>query len=81
MHDSQIHMVEVTLRDCRNIGVIMAMDRLVALPQNVEHMQEAMADMQIVREFATERVPPALREVAKNVFMEHANFLINHLKP
>lgn len=81
MHDQKTHMVEVTLRDCRNIDVIMSMDRLVLLPQNHDQMKMAMDDMQSVREFATQRVPPALREVAKAVFMEHATTLINHLKP
>ena len=79
MHDAATHMVEVTLRDCRNIDVILAMDRLVMLPTSLEQMQAAMADMQVVRDFATQRVPPGLRDAAKDLFMEHAGVLKAHL--
>ncbi|OWQ61266.1 hypothetical protein CEE58_15665 [Stenotrophomonas maltophilia] len=72
-------MVEVTLRDCRNIEVILAMDRLALLPRSVADMQTAMSDMQTVRDFATERVPQGLRDAAKNLFIEHAGALREHL--
>ncbi|KAF1702951.1 hypothetical protein B1808_14760 [Pseudofulvimonas gallinarii] len=72
-------MVEVALRDCRNIDVIMAMDRLVFLPANLEGMTAAMEDMKVVKDFAALRVPQGLREVGKEVFLEHASELKTHL--
>ncbi|MGX9960617.1 hypothetical protein ACW0US_17865 [Xanthomonas euvesicatoria] len=79
MADHDIHLVEVALRDSRNIDVIMAMDRLVLLPEGLPDMQSALQDMERVKEFAAAKVPVPLRERAKEVFMEHANFLRAHL--
>jgi hypothetical protein len=59
--------------------VIMSMDRLVLLPNGISEMQASLQDMERVKEFAAIRVPPSLRDLAKQVFMEHASCLRAHL--
>ena len=77
--DDHTLLVEVALRDSRNIDVIMSMDRLVILPRGVSEMQGALQDMERVKDFAAAKVAPALRDCAKELFMEHATRLRDHL--
>ncbi|MBB3923894.1 MULTISPECIES: hypothetical protein [Xanthomonas] len=79
MAEHERHLVEVALRDSRNIDVIMSMDRLVLLPAGLPEMKSAMQDMERVKDFAAGRVPVGLRDHAKEIFMEHANRLRDHL--
>ena len=75
---TDLHMVEVALRDLANIDVILATDRLVMLPSTPDEMRAGMADLERVKEFVVNRVPSSLREPAKLMFMEHVEKLKAH---
>jgi len=74
------HLVEIALRDSRNLDVIMALDRLVELPNTMQELERATADLKIVRTFVTERLPEGLRAEAGAMFVEHARKIEAHYR-
>lgn len=75
MADDRNHMVEVALRDTRELPVILAMDRMVLFPVTTEEKQQAYQDMQQVAEFVQKRLPRDLCESAQKIFIAHAQAL------
>ncbi|CAG9170003.1 hypothetical protein LMG23994_01771 [Cupriavidus pinatubonensis] len=73
-------LIEVALRDSRHLEVIMALDRLVILPQTEEALQSAMQDLEAVKEFINKRLPERLRTTAKTMFIEHGRVIASHFR-
>lgn len=75
-------MVEVALRDSRNLDVILAMNRLVPLPDpgDKASVRQTVEDMKQVKEFVESRIPDALYESAVAIFIEHKDELMRHVK-
>lgn len=73
-------LIEVALRDSRHLDVIMALDRLVILPETEEALQAAMRDLEKVRAFINERLPERLRSTAKAMFVEHGRHVESYFR-
>ncbi|MDH0342010.1 hypothetical protein [Chromobacterium haemolyticum] len=73
-------LIEVALRDSRHLDVIMALDRLVILPETEDALQAAMRDLEKVRTFINEHLPERLRATAKAMFVEHGRQVEGHFR-
>lgn len=73
-------MIEVALRDSRHLEVIMALDRLVLLPETEEALQAAMQDLEAVKGFINQHLPERLRAPAKTMFIEHGRMIASHFR-
>jgi hypothetical protein len=73
-------MVEVALRNLRNMEVIMALDRLMLLPTTREQLKRAMDDLKMVQSFITLHLPNQIQEAAKSMFIEHARRIESHFR-
>lgn len=73
--ESELLQIEVALRDSRHTEVIMALDRLVLLPQTREDMQQAMGDLKTVKSFIDNRLPRPYLGAAQVVFVEHGKLM------
>lgn len=68
----RLHAIEVVLRDARNMGVIMALNRLTIEPATQDELHRTIRDMDVVRNFIQENVPDELKAAATAMFAEHA---------
>lgn len=68
-------LVEVCLRDSKNLPVIMALDRLVLFPKNKDQYQHSIDDLKVVKEFISSQLPESLQADATKMFIEHAHLL------
>ena len=73
-------LIEVALRDSRHLDVIMALDRLLILPEREEVLQAAMRDLETVRNFINKHLPERLRATAKAMFVEHGRTIGDHFR-
>ena len=64
--------IQLLLRDTRNIDHIMALDRLVVMPETKVAMAETMNDLRIVKTFIEQKLPASLKPEATRLFIEHA---------
>lgn len=76
--ESELLQIEVALRDSRHTEVIMALDRLVLLPETREDMPQAMGDLKTVKSFIDNRLPKQYLGAAQSVFVEHGRFMKEH---
>lgn len=74
--ESYLLQIEVALRDSRHTDVIMALDRLVLLPQTHEDLRQAKADLLKVKAFFENYLPQQYLDAAKSVFREHGSMII-----
>jgi hypothetical protein len=74
----QLHAIEVVLRDSRNMGVIMALNRLTIEPSTQDELHRTMRDMDVVRSFIQDNVPDSLKTTAAAMFAEHAQKVQRH---
>lgn len=72
-------LVEVALRDMRNMDVIKALDRLVLLPTTREQLQRALADLSAVQRFIKE-LPEQVQVAAKSMFIDHGRLIESHFR-
>lgn len=72
-------LVEVALRDMRNMDVIKALDRLVLLPTTRHELQRALADLAAVQRFIRE-LPEQVQVAAKSMFIEHGRLIESHFR-
>ncbi len=81
MVDPGVHLVEVALRDSRNLDVILAMNRLVPMPDPSDKaaVRQTVEDMKQVKDFVESRVPDELYESAVAIFIEHKDELMRHV--
>lgn len=73
-------LVEVALRDLRNMEVIMALDRLVLLPSTPEQLKRAVEDLNTVRSFIHQHLPDQIQTAAKAMFIEHGRLIESHFR-
>ncbi|MGH8156556.1 MAG: hypothetical protein ACREPQ_00420 [Rhodanobacter sp.] len=73
-------LVEVALRDLRNMDVIMALDRLVLLPGTAEQLKRAVEDLNTVRSFINLHLPEQIQNAAKTMFIEHGRLIESHFR-
>lgn len=76
--ESDLLQIEVALRDSRHTDVIMALDRLVLLPQTRDDLQQAKADLLRVKQFFENYLQKQYMDAAKAVFREHATLVMEH---
>lgn len=76
----QLHAIEVVLRDSRNMGVIMALNRLTIEPATQDELHRTIRDMDVVRNFIEENVPDELQAAATAMFTEHAQSVHRHFR-
>lgn len=50
-------LLEIALRDSRNLEVIIALDRLLLLPENEAALHAAMKDLETVKSFINTKLP------------------------
>lgn len=74
------HRIEVYLRDARHMDILMALDRLLILPETDEALQNAMSDLDLVKKFISQRLPDDLKGLAKDIFIEHARIIESHFR-
>lgn len=72
-------LVEVALRDMRNMDVIKALDRLVLLPSTRKELQRAVADLAAVQRFIRD-LPEQVQAAAKSMFIEHGRQIESHFR-
>ncbi len=75
--ESDLLQIEVALRDSRHTDVIMALDRLVLLPQTREEVKHAKADLMRVKAFFENHLPKQYLDAATAVFREHALLIMS----
>lgn len=75
-----LHAIEVVLRDSRNMGVIMALNRLTNPPSTQDELHRTIRDMGIVRDFIKDNVPDELKAPATAMFSEHAQHVNRHFR-
>lgn len=82
MHEFDDHFrIQVALRDSRNLGAIMAMDRLSRLPETEKELKQGLEDLGTVRSFfESQALPAELREAASKVFIEHGKEMARHYR-
>jgi hypothetical protein len=80
MNNDDLLLIEVALRDSRHLDVIMALDRLVILPETQEGLTAAMKDLETVKGFINERLPQRLRATARAMFVEHGRRVEAHFR-
>lgn len=68
--------IEVALRDSRHTDVIMALDRLVLLPQSREELHQSKTDLMVVKLFFEKHLPKQHMDAAVAVFREHGSFIM-----
>lgn len=76
--EAELLQIEVALRDSRHTDVIMALDRLVLLPETQKDMRQAMGDLKEVRSFIENRLPKSYLGAAEAVFVEHGLLMKEH---
>lgn len=76
--EAELLQIEVALRDSRHTGVIMALDRLVLLPETREDMKQAMDDLKAVKSFIDNHLPKPYLGAAQAVFVEHGKLMKDH---
>lgn len=76
--EAELLRIEVALRDSRHTGVIMALDRLVLLPETPAEMRQAMDDLKAVRSFIDNHLPKVYLGAAQAVFVEHGRLMKDH---
>lgn len=76
--EAELLQIEVALRDSRYTGVIMALDRLVLLPETREDMEQAMGDLRAVKSFIDNHLPKPYLGAAQAVFVEHGRLMKEH---
>ncbi len=64
--------IQLLLRDTRNLDHIMALDRLVVMPETKAAMADTMNDLRIVKTFIEQKLPASLKSEATRLFIEHA---------
>lgn len=74
--ESHLLQIEVALRDSRHTDVIMALDRLVLLPQGLEDLRQAKSDLMVVKTFFEKHLPKQYQDAAVAVFREHGSFIM-----
>lgn len=74
--ESDLLQIEVALRDSRHTDVIMALDRLVLVPQSREDLHQAKADLMKVKAFFENHLPKQYLPAATVVFREHGAFIM-----
>lgn len=74
--ESALLQIEVALRDSRHTDVIMALDRLVLMPQSREDLIQAKTDLMMVKTFFENHLPKQHLDAAKAVFREHGSFIM-----
>lgn len=75
-----LHAIEVVLRDSRNMGVIMALNRLTIEPRTQDELHRTIRDMDVVRTFIQDNVPDELKGPATTMFAEHAKKVHRYFK-
>jgi hypothetical protein len=80
MDKDDLLLIEIALRDMKNMEVVMAMDRLFCLPKRTEQLPEIMQDLEIVKIFMARKLPDSLRKTATAMFVEHGNKIAECLK-
>lgn len=76
--EAELLQIEVALRDSRYTEVIMALDRLVLLPETREDMSRAMGDLKAVKSFIDNHLPQQYLGAAQAVFVEHGRLMKDH---
>lgn len=77
-NESELLQIEVALHDSRHTEVIMALDRLVLLPETRQEMQQAMVDLTAVKDFIDHRLPKRYLGAAQQVFVGHGKVMKEH---
>ncbi|TAL63653.1 MAG: hypothetical protein EPN79_15985 [Burkholderiaceae bacterium] len=72
-------LVEVALRDMRNLEVIKALDRLVLLPSTKEQLRASLADLNTVQAFI-QHLPDQIQHAARAMFIEHGRLIESHFR-
>ncbi|MBH4098093.1 hypothetical protein I5M83_22155 [Pseudomonas aeruginosa] len=73
-------LLEIALRDSRNLEVIIALDRLIILPDSEATLHAAMKDLEVVKSFINTKLPDHLKEFAKELFVQHGRLVAAHYK-
>lgn len=76
--EAELLQIEVALRDSRHTEVIMALDRLVLLPETKPEMQQAMGNLTTVKDFIDHHLPKHYLAAAREVFVEHGKLMKQH---
>lgn len=71
-------LLEIALRDSRNLEVIIALDRLLLLPENEAALHAAMKDLETVKSFINTKLPSHLKEFARGLFVQHGRLVAEH---
>ncbi|CRP50306.1 hypothetical protein [Pseudomonas aeruginosa] len=73
-------LLEIALRDSRNLEVIIALDRLIILPESEAALHAAMKDLETVKSFINTKLPGHLKEYARGLFVQHGRLVAEHYK-
>lgn len=73
-------LLEIALRDSRNLEVIIALDRLIILPESEAALHAAMKDLETVKSFINTKLPGHLKEYARGCLYSMAGWWLRTTK-
>lgn len=73
-------LLEIALRDSRNLEVIIALDRLIILPESEAALHAAMKDLETVKSFIQYEVAWPPQRVCQGLFVQHGRLVAENYK-